>query len=87
MAKRLSHNKLKCNDQQINKIHSNPNDQQITNPNDTYNKQRTLMTKITKNQTNLNVQYIKQLNNNALNKPKPYILQMQIHIYQNTIHP
>ena len=51
--KRLGHNKLKCNDQQINKIHSNPNDQQITNPNDTYNKQITLMTKITRNQTNL----------------------------------
>ena len=53
LAKRLGHKKLKCNDQQINKIHTNPNDQQITNPNDIYNKQRTLMTKITRNQTNL----------------------------------
>ena len=53
LAKRSSHKKLKCNDQQITKIHTNPNDQQITNPNDTYNKQRTLMTKITRNQTNL----------------------------------
>ena len=43
----------KSEDQQITKIHTNPNDQQITNPNDTYNKQRTLMTKITRNQTNL----------------------------------
>ena len=44
---------MKSNDQQITKIHTNPNDQQITNPNDTYNKQRTLITKITRNQTNL----------------------------------
>ena len=53
LAKRLGHTKLKCNDQQINKIQTNPNDQQITNPNDIYNKPRTLMTKITRNQTNL----------------------------------